>query len=236
MSVVRRGGKWCVRYYDPDGRQRWETIGPNRKEAETVLHQRLYEVRSGKYPIIARRTRMTFAAFVEEWETTHLVRVRASTAKRYRELLKHQLLPVFGDRLLSSITAAAAEAFVAEATRSGRLAPKTVNHALALLKQLLAAATDWGYLAASPIGKVRKLRLPRRPLPLWTPAEIRRFLLSAPEEWRPVWLVGIFTGLRPGEIQAMAWREQNRPDFTTNRIHVTTSYEARSKGARGTED
>src|SRR5437588_12232365 len=39
---------------------------------------------------------------------------------------------------------------------------------------------------------------PAAPLPLWTPAEIRRFLLSAPEEWRPVWLVGIFTGLRPG--------------------------------------
>jgi integrase len=76
---------------------------------------------------------------------------------------------------------------------------------------------------------VRKLRLPRRRLPLWTPAEIRRFLLRAPEEWRPIWLVGIFTGLRPGEIQAMAWRDQNWPDFTSNRIHVTTSYEARSK-------
>jgi len=121
------------------------------------------------------------------------------------------------------------EAFVAEAAQSGRLSPKTINHALALLKQLLTAATDWGYLAASPIGKVRKLRLPRRPLPLWTPAEIRRFLLSAPEEWRPVWLVGIFTGLRPGEIQAMAWRDQNWPDFTSNRIHVTMSYEARSR-------
>jgi integrase len=76
---------------------------------------------------------------------------------------------------------------------------------------------------------VRKLRLPRRPLPLWTPAEIRRFLLNAPEEWRPIWLVGIFAGLRPGEIQAMAWRDQNWPDFTTNKIHVTTSYEARTK-------
>ncbi len=229
MGVVKRGAYYCIRYYDASGQQRWETIGPNRKEAETVLHQRLYEVRSGKYPIIARRTRMTFAAFVEEWEAKHLVRVRASTAKRYRELLKHQLLPAFGDRLLPTITATAVETFVAEAAQSGRLAPKTVNHALALLKQLLTAATNWGYLAASPIGKVRKLRLPRRPLPLWTLAEIRRFLLSAPEEWRPVWLVGIFTGLRPGEIQAMAWREQNWPDFTTNRIHVTTSYEARSK-------
>ena len=179
MSVVRRGDKWCIRYYGPDGRQRWETIGPNRKEAETVLHQRLYEVRSGKYPIIAPRTRMTFAAFAEEWEAKHLVRVRASTAKRYRELLRYQLLPAFGDRVLSAITAAAVQAFVADAIQSSRLAPKTVNHAIALLKQMLTTAVDWGYLAAFPLGKIRKLRLPRRVLPIWTPTELRRFLLIA---------------------------------------------------------
>src|SRR5262249_20308711 len=137
MGVVRRVGKdgklvYCIRYYGPDGRQRWETIGPNRKEAETVLHQRLYEVRSGKFPIIVRRARMTFATFAEEWKAKHLVRVRESSAKRYRELLTHQLLPVFGGRLLSAITPTVAQAFVADAVRSGRLAPKTVNLALAL--------------------------------------------------------------------------------------------------------
>jgi len=229
MSVVRRGGKWCIRYYGPDGRQRWETIGPNRREAETILHQRLYEVRSGKYPIIVRRSRMTFEAFMKEWAAKHLVRVRASTAKRYRELLKYQLVPAFGDRLLSSITVSAVQAFVAESVESGRLSPKTVNHALALLKQLLSAAADWGYLAASPLGKVKKLRLPRRPLPLWTPAELRRFLMAAPDPWQSMWIVAVFTGLRPGELQAMAWREQNWPDFTANKLHVTTSFEARSK-------
>jgi hypothetical protein len=50
MGIVRRGSKWAIRYYGPDGRQRWETIGPNKKEAETVLAQRLYEVRSGSFP------------------------------------------------------------------------------------------------------------------------------------------------------------------------------------------
>ena len=168
MGVVRRMGKdgkavYCIRYYGPDGRQRWETIGPNKREAETVLHQRLYEVRTGKFPIIARRTRMTLTAFAEEWKAKHLVRVRASTAKRYRELLTHQLLPVFGGRLLSAITPAATQAFIAGEVRSARLAPKTVNLALALLKQMLAAAADWGYLAASPLGKVQVAALAASP-------------------------------------------------------------------------
>jgi integrase len=79
------------------------------------------------------------------------------------------------------------------------------------------------------LGVFAQLRLSRRPLPLWTPAELRRFLLAAPELWRPVWLVAVFAGLRPGELQAMAWTKQNWPDFTVNKIHITTSYEARTK-------
>ena len=52
---------------------------------------------------------------------------------------------------------------------------------------------------------------------------------AAPLEWRSVWLVGMFTGLRPGELQAMMWTDQNWPDFTANRIHVRVAYEAKSK-------
>jgi integrase len=42
-------------------------------------------------------------------------------------------------------------------------------------------------------------------------------------------VVAVFAGLRPGEQQAMRWTEENWPDFVANKIHVTTSYEARSK-------
>jgi integrase len=121
------------------------------------------------------------------------------------------------------------QAYIAKQIESGTLAPKTVNNIIALLKQMLKTAVDWGYLTAVPLTGVKKLRRPRRDAPLWTPTEIRTFLFEAPEEWAAVWLVGIFTGLRPGEIQAMSWDSQNCPDFTTNKIRVTCAYEAESK-------
>jgi len=229
MGIVRRGSKWAIRYYGPDGRQRWETIGSNKREAETVLAQRIYEVRSGKFPILHRRKRLLFRNFAKDWEEKHLVRVRASTAIVYRRLLRYHLLPAFGERSLATLTAVDVQAYIARQVESGALAPKTVNNALALLKQLLKAAVDWGYLTAVPLTGVKKLRRHRRDLPLWTPAEIRKFLIEAPDEWRTVWLVAIFTGLRPGEIQAMTWEGQNWPDFAANRIHVTCAYEAESK-------
>ena len=229
MGVVKRGARYSIRYYDASGRQRWETIGPNRKEAETVLAQRLYEIRTGIYPVLRRRSRMTFGAFAEEWQAKYLVQVRESTRRSYRRLLKYHLLPAFGDRVLSGIARADVQDFIAKTAAPGALAPKTVNNALALLKEMLSAAVEWGFLPSSPIHRMKKLRRPRRDTVLWTPTEIRKFLLTAPEAWRTVWLVGIFAGLRPGEVQAMRWTQQNWPDFTANKIHVNCAYEATSK-------
>ncbi len=229
VGIVKRGARYSIRYYDASGRQRWETIGPNRKEAETVLNQRLYEVRTGIYPVLRRRTRMTFRVFAEEWEAKHLVMVRESTKCSYRRLLKYHLLPAFGDRVLSGIARADVQDFIARAAAPGALAPKTVNNALGLLKEMLSAAVEWGFLPSSPIHRLRKLRRPRRDTVLWTPAEIRKFLLAAPEAWRTVWLVGVFAGLRPGEVQAMRWAGQNWPDFAANKIRVNCAYEATSK-------
>ena len=161
MGVVRRGSK-AIRYSGPDGRQRWETIGPNKKEAETVLAQRIYEVRSGKFPILQRRKRVLFRDFAKEWQEKHLVRVRVSTSKLYKRLLRYHLLPAFGERPLAALRPLDVQAYIAQQIQSAALAPKTVNNILALLKQMLKCAVDWGYLTDVPLAGVKKSRRPRR--------------------------------------------------------------------------
>ena len=71
------------------------------------------------------------------------------------------------------------QAYIAKQVKSATLAPKTINNVLALLKQMVKAAVDWGYLTAVPLTAVKKLRRPRREVRLWTRAEIRKFLLHA---------------------------------------------------------
>jgi hypothetical protein len=159
VALIRRGGKWCIRYYGPDGWQRWETIGPNKKEAETVLAQRTYEVRSGKYPILRRRSRMRFSEFAEEWLQNYAkAHVRASTLSTYRWLGGSHLIPAFGSRFLATLTHKDLSDYIAEKIQAGRIAPRTVNHSLVLLKQMLEAAVDWGYLPHNPARRVRKLK------------------------------------------------------------------------------
>lgn len=185
MGVIRRGSKWCIRYYGPDGRQRWETIGPNRKEAETVLHQRLYEVRSGIFPILRRRSQVTFEKLADEWfESYAKTHVRPSTLTTYRWLLDHHLLPALGARALSTLNAKDIQAYLAEKVQ--QVAPKTANHGLVLLKEILEAAVSWGRIPTNPAKQIRKAIVPHREATLWTTAEIQRFLVAADNTWRAV--------------------------------------------------
>ena len=80
-----------------------------------------------------------------------------------------------------------------------------------------------------PAKHIRKAALPHREATLWTATEIQRFLIAAADKWRPVFLTAVFTGLRLGELQAMAWEGQNRPNFATNKIEVTCSYNDRTR-------
>ncbi len=179
------GEKWCIRYYGPDGRQRWETIGPNKKEAETVLHQRLYEVRSGIFPILRRRSQVTFQKLAEEWMASYAkTHVRQSTFGTYRWLLDFHLLPAFGNRTLTTLTPKDIEGYLADKIQ--QVARKTANHGLVLLKEILEAAVDWGRIPTNPAKRIRKIAVPQREATLWTTAEIREFLTAANDTWRPI--------------------------------------------------
>jgi hypothetical protein len=57
------------------------------------------------YLIIARRVRVTFAAFIEAWAAKHLMRGTGVDRQALPEILEHQLLKANSDRLLSAITA-----------------------------------------------------------------------------------------------------------------------------------
>ncbi|HLJ60492.1 MAG TPA: site-specific integrase [bacterium] len=230
MGLVRRGKYWCIRYYGPDGRQRWETISPNKKEAETVLAQRVYEVRSGKYPILRRRSRLRFKDFARDWLRAYAEpHTRVSTFTGYEWLIRCHLIPRLGDKLLTMLTPKDVQEYVAAKRDERRVSFRTINHSLTVLNEMLEHAVEWGHLPVNPAGRVRKLKIPKQPQKIWMIAEIRRFLFTAPDEWRPLFLVAVFTGLRLGELQALAWKGQSSPNFTTNKLEVSQAHSQRGR-------
>jgi hypothetical protein len=61
--VVRRGNSWAVKQPLPDGRYRWQTVGPRKRAAELVRDELNRRAALGAlYPAPP----LTFAEFVEE--------------------------------------------------------------------------------------------------------------------------------------------------------------------------
>jgi hypothetical protein len=235
VSVYRRGNNFYIRYYGPDGRQRWETIGPNKKEAKTVLHQRQYEVRSCIYPILRRRSRITFGDHAAEWMTSYArPHVRASTYATYEWQLTDHLLRDLGPLALTALMPGTLQTFLT--LKRDRLAAVTANHLLVLLSEILEAAVVWRRWLANPARGIRPFPVPDGEMQVWTLGEIRRFVLAADPWWRRVFITDLFTGLGVGELQAIARDEKNRPNFTTNKLEVSCAYNHRTKKFGPAED
>jgi hypothetical protein len=63
-SIVKRcSGNYAIVYY-VDGKQRWETIGPSRREAERALTARKREVDTGAW---REPSSETLATYAERW-------------------------------------------------------------------------------------------------------------------------------------------------------------------------
>lgn len=84
------------------------------------------------------------------------------------------------------------------------LSPATVNRYLAALSAVLTAAVkDWGWLAASPMARVRKMKEPTGRVRFLSPDELRRLLAAAADgpAWFPFFVeVALATGVRLSEL------------------------------------
>jgi integrase len=100
-----------IRWRVNGGPARYETIGPDRKEAEQALALKLAEINRGTY---RERVDATFLEFASSWFANHQGQLKPSTVVDYRLTLERHLLPFFGEYLLGQIGVQLIERYVAE--------------------------------------------------------------------------------------------------------------------------
>jgi integrase len=179
-----------------------------------------------------RKSEVTLVVVGEEWLKNHsAVRLRShqDNSERWQ-----RLADFFGrSAFLSEVTPS--RILELRARLAQGLAPATVNRYLALLRSVLNYAVTAGYLQQSPLRRLARgtFLLPefraKLDSPLKSTAEGARLLRHVPPEWRTLFAVLLYTGMRRGEVAGLRWEDI---DLSRRMITVRRSYNAPPKSGK----
>ena len=229
------GPVWLGRGRPPDGFL-------TRRLAEDALAALISELR--RAPVLAEspesvgsvsagHSGVTFADVAGQW-FTYLRDDRqrkASTLTGYRSTLQADLLPEFGEMGIAEITQQIIEAYRRKLLASGLLSARSINKRLVMLHSIFRYAQRVHGLAANPAVHVERQPLKRsKEIRVYVPDEIERLAeacAQGPQEFAEldsaVVRFAAYTGLRLGEIRALAWRAV---DTNKRIVHVRRNFVA----------
>ncbi len=162
----------------------------------------------------------TFNELWEEWQKKKASDVTPLTMRWYKKAARVRLLPFWGRRRLDGLEPKHFDDFKARLVEA-KLAPRTMNIELGLLKQLLRFAADRGF-AKDGLTRwiVFQRKRPSTIQPL-TFEEKARFVRALPIKWRPYFEVAFGTGLRPSEQLALKW---DRIDWKRKKAEIVEGW------------
>jgi len=216
--IVKRGKSYAIKYR-VDGKQKWKTIGPSKKEAERALVELMRRIHRAEYQ---EAEEIAFKDFAQKWLEDHAKpRVRIATFEGYRDMLKLHLVPYFGDQKLQKISAHSVEKYLSDKRKEGKLSPRTIGYHLFMLKTMFKRAIIWGYLYANPAQYIERPRAETKKMDFLTVEELQLFLKNVSPKFFPFFLTTVLTGMRRGELFALKWGDIN---WVTGQIHVRRAY------------
>lgn len=209
--------KWVVRYKDNAGKRRLKTFD-RKKEADAFAATASVEVRQGVH--VADSASVTVEKAGSLWiasgENAGLER---STVNQRKSHLKHHIVPMIGQVLLSKLTVPTIRDFEDSMRKEGR-SPAMVKKVLTSLGSILSDAGERGLAMRNPVRDIkgsrkgRDRRLEKRQkgklevgTDIPTPAEIKALVAALEGHWKALLITAIFTGMRSSELRGLRWQD-----------------------------
>jgi integrase len=152
--------------------------------------------------------RVELGDFLDRYIDQKKVEVSATTIRNLQQTKKKLIAFFKARRDLRSITAEEMNQFRAWLVGVAKLNRNTVSTHLRKTKQFFAEAVENGLIATNPCRKLRYLQDTRNEdrERFMTPEEAEKVLAACPtSEWRVIFSLARFGGMRPSEIQCLRW-------------------------------
>jgi integrase len=222
VAVRKVKGRWFVdfRFLHADGRvERIRKRSPVQTKAGAEEFQRQLRT-SMLAPIRIAKEVPTFSRYAAEFLETYAAANNKPSERSMKAcILKHHLVPAFGEMRLDSIRLHPIEVFKANLLKKD-LGRKRVNNILAVLGKMLRYAHEIELIESVP--RIKLLKVPPQEFDFLTFEELSRLLDAVKEdsERRALLLLGSDAGLRQGEIVALEWGDV---DLTAGTLTVRRS-------------
>lgn len=220
---------------------RWREHGANRSKRFTATTRTEAEDLAVDFLLATHRTRrdgryvapagMTVSDVVE----AHLERcaghLTGRTVKTYRERTRSMIQPYLGNRPARDLTTLevqqwidrlGVETHMVKGKRVRKFAPASIHPAIAVLQGAYREAAILGIVPANVVQGVRRPKIPRKEVQVWTQDDARKLLhaVNGDDRFDALYTVALASGMRPGELRALQWRHV---DLQRGVIHVRTT-------------
>ena len=219
-KIKRKDGfSYCARVFI--NRVRISKTFKLKAHAEAWERKQLHEQDSGRAGIERLEETLTLREFSEKWMREKVdARLAPASRASYRADLDNHILPALGHLRLHDLQQSHGHQLMNE-LQAKKLAPKTINDMLGMLKGMLKDAVRWQCLSRNALEGLTTLRVLAKPDVYWTEEEVDQFFEAAKDDpLAPVVLFALNTGMRRGEICALKW---DRVSFPQGLINVTRS-------------
>ncbi|MFB3897390.1 MAG: tyrosine-type recombinase/integrase [bacterium] len=248
--ITRRGKKYYL-YVERQGKRIVRVIGTDKREADKVATSVRSAIVCGTYTPenntdSPQKQSTLLKDYTDKWYKMHsplnadgnlIVQIRnddrlhwrPSTTIRNEEILRLYILPVFGDRLMESISKSEIKDYFVKLTHTTRLQPKTIGSIFSLLGSIYNEAIEDELVSINPVKGLSKYINKRSNRRLdseyfLTREEVSKILQTAQtyfSHYYPFLLCAFRTGMRLGELIALRWADI---DFNGNFIEVKNSF------------
>ena len=222
MAILfkRSNGMYYILYED-NGKRKWKSTGQTQQAAalNTLLHF------DGSPQ--TERLSATLSTFSKDFLSYAKVTFAPRTFEIYKSVLA-QTLRLLGDRPLGSFTPRDADMYRVQ--RLSKISPVSVNIELRTLRAAFSTATRWKLIDDNPWRKVSLVRIPERFPVHFSREDFSRLISLIREAWlKDLVIVGVFSGLRRGELLNLTW---NNVDFENRLLNVQSSESFKTKAGK----
>jgi integrase len=199
---------------------------PNSKAAAKLAGSDAAYAAQARVPDAQTEQGPQFKSFALQWVEEHRIEWRRSHIQSLMSTLNGRILPVFGEKVVSTITKSDILEFRAQlGQEKGRgskegLSPKRINEIMGLLRQILSETAErFGF--TSPAINIKKLKQPKSDVDPFSLVDVQRIIHTSRQDFKDYFVVRFFTGMRTGEVHGLKWKYV---DFDLRLIRIRETF------------